>query len=184
MNSDDLTRFLELLSSTCGGEGGDSCYLRLLRKLEGFFTMKGVSDPAGAAAETIDRAVRKIAGGAPVPDAEKYCMGIARNVTKERLRAERRESKAFRRFIEDLDNGSGEQVAHIEQVLKPCFELLAAEDRELLADYCRVLRGQVRAEHRRELAVRMNTTVQGLRMQVTRLRKVLTDCAKKRSNDG
>jgi hypothetical protein len=183
MNSDDFTRFLELLPSTRDGEDRGSCYIRLYRKLEGFFAMKGVRDPVGAAAATIDIAVRKVAEGTPVPDAEKYCMGIARNIAKERLRKEHREAKAFLEFIEDLDNNSGEQVARIDQILKPCFELLAAEDQEMLVAYCQVWRGRARAEHRRELAVRMKTTVPALRMQVTRLRKELTDCVGKGSAD-
>ncbi|HEV7893860.1 MAG TPA: hypothetical protein VGP08_24800 [Pyrinomonadaceae bacterium] len=180
MNNDDFTSFLELLSSAGGGDGA-LCYIRLYKRLEGFFNMRGICDPVGAADETIDVAVRRIAEGAPVPNAERYCMGIARNIASERLRRERRELKAFLGFIADLDNNTGEQVARVEQVLKPCFEQLAAKDRELLVAYCHVLRGRARAEYRRELAARMDTTVQGLRMRVTRLRRELTDCAGKRS---
>lgn len=183
MNSDHFKHFLELLSSSHGGEDPGLCYIRLYRRLEGFFNMRGVCDTAGAADATIDTAVRKIAEGTPVPDAEKYCMGIARNIAREWLRRERRELNAFLQYMAELDNGSGEQVERIERVLRPCFELLDAEDQALLVAYCRVLRGHARAEHRRELAASMNTTVQGLRMQVTRLRKGLTDCAGKRSND-
>jgi len=183
MNSDDFTRFLELLSSAGGGDGA-GCYVRLYRRLEGFFTRRGVRDPTGAADAVIDIAVRKIAEGAPVPDAEKYCAGIARNIARERLRGERRESNAFLKFIEDLDSGSGEHVARIEQTLRPCFESLAADDQEFLAAYCRVIRGRARAEHRRELALSMNTTVLALRMRVTRLRKGLADCVGKRSEGG
>ena len=183
MNSDDFERFLELLASA-SGEDGAVRYCRLYRRLEGFFNMKGVCDPAGAADETIDRAVKRIAGGADVPDAEKYCTGIARNIAKERLRVERRESQAFLRFLEDLNDDASEEVLRIERILKPCFDLLVSEDRELLAAYCYVLRGRARAEHRRELAASMNTTVEGVRMQVTRLRKELADCVEKRSKDG
>lgn len=183
MNSHDFTRFLELLSSTSGGEDVGACYCRLHRRLEGFFNMKGIRDAAGAADETISTAVRRIAEGAPVPDAGRYCMGIARNIAHEWLRRERRETNAFLRFLEDLDNGSAEQVERVEQVLKPCFELLSAEDKELLVAYCQVLHGRARAEHRRELAVRMETTVQALRMHVMRLRRDLTDCVGKRSHD-
>jgi DNA-directed RNA polymerase specialized sigma24 family protein len=183
MNSEDFTRFLELLSSTSGGEDGGKYYCRLHGKLEGFFAMKGLHDPADAADATISIAVRRIAEGVPVPDAGKYCMGIARNIVKERLRGEHRESKAFLKFIEDLDNDSGEEVTRIAQVLKPCFELLPAGDKELLVAYCQVLRGRARAEHRRELAAKMKTTVQSLRMRVKRLRETLTECVEKRSND-
>lgn len=183
MTTEDFARFLELLSSTGGDVDAVGCYLRLYNKLEGFFNMKGVSDPKGAADSTIDVAVRKIVEGKTIPDVGKYCMGVARNIAKERLRGDRRELKSFLVYMENQDDGSGEEVARINEILKPCFELLAAEDQEFLIAYCRVLRGRARAEHRRELAARMNTTVQALRMQVTRLRKELADCAMKRSND-
>lgn len=183
MNTDDFKSFLELLSSAGGGDGA-LCYIRLYRRLEGFFTMKGVCDAAGAADATIDVAVRRITEGAPVPDAAKYCMGIARNIARERLRAERREANAFLKFIEDLDSGSGEELARIDRILRPCFELLPAEDRELLVAYCRVLRGRARAEYRRELAAGRNTTVTALRMKVTRSRRELDACVEKRSKEG
>lgn len=183
MNSDDFTRFLELLSSTSGGEDGGACYIRLYRKLEGLFAMKGVRDTAGAAAAVIDVAVRRIAEGVPVPDVGKYCMGIARNVARDWLRRERREVKSFLKFLEDLDNGSAEPMDRIDQVLRPCFEALPNPDRELLVAYCHVMRGRARAEHRRELAAAMNTTVPALRMRVKRLRKTLTECVEKSSND-
>lgn len=145
--------------------------------------MKGVRDPPAATDVTIERAARKIFAGTPVPDVEKYCMGIARNIAHERLRHERREAAAFIKFIEEREDSTDEQVEGINQILKPCFELLAPEDQELLVNYCVVLQGRARAEHRRELAARMNTTVLALRMQVTRLRKELRDCVKKHSND-
>src|SRR6201986_4022530 len=183
MNSDDFSRFLELLSSSGGGDDGCLCYIRLHRKLEGFFTMRGIRDAAGAADETIDRAVKKIAEGAPVPDAGKYCMGIARNIVRERLRREHRESKSFLKFIEDLDDGPREVVARINQILEPCFSVLAHDDKALLVAYCRVMRGSARAEHRRQLAASMNTTVTALRMRVNRLRETLTEWVERRSND-
>jgi hypothetical protein len=182
MSEEEFNRFLELLSSSSGGADGCDRYLLLYRKLGGLFTMKGVNDPEEATAATITVACRKIAAGALVPDVGKYCMGIARNIAKERLRYQRREVAAFLKFIEDGHNGTAEQVARIDQILRPCFELLCEEDRELLADYCRVLRGRARAEHRREMAVRRKTTVLALRMQVTRLRKDLSDCVQLRTN--
>lgn len=183
MNSEDFTRFLELLASTSGNEDGASCYIRLHRKLEGFFTLRGIRGTAGAADAVIDIAVRKIAEGTPVPDAWKYCMGIARNVAKDLLRRERRETESFLKFLEDLDNDSTEQVDRITHVLKPCFEQLADDDKALLVAYCRIMQGRARAERRRELAAVMKMTVQAVRMRVNRLRKTLTDCVAKRSND-
>lgn len=177
-----FARFLETLSTDA--EEAARNYTRLHKKLVGFFNMKGVSDPVSAADETIDRAAIKIAAGTPVPDASKYCMGIARNVAKERLRSERREDSAFLNFVAGLANDADEQIDRIYRILKPCFEQLAAEEQQLLAAYCQVTRGGAHAEHRRRLAETMDTTLLALRMRVTRLRSSLRDCVRKRLQEG
>jgi hypothetical protein len=182
VETDAFARFLESLSPDA--EEAGSRYARLHKKLAGFFSLKGISDPASAADETIDRAALKILGGALVPDVNKYCLGIARNLIKERYRIAQREHSAFLKFIGDLADATNEQVERIYLILKPCFEQLASEEQELLLAYCQVPRGRARAEHRRHLAEIMKTTVLALRMRVTRLRNILTDCVKKRSIDG
>lgn len=171
--------FLESLSPD--GEEAGRRYTRLHEKLVGFFRMKGISDPASAADETIDRAALKINGGTPVPDTDKYCLGIARNIARERYRREQRENSVFIKFTENLPDAANEQLERIYRILKPCFEQLASEEQELLLAYCQVLMGRARAEHRRQLAEIRKTTVLALRMRVTRLRNILTDCVKKRS---
>lgn len=181
VSSDAFARFLESLSPD--PEEAGRRYTRLHEKLAGFFRLKGISDPASAADETIDRAALKIMAGAPVPDANKYCMGIARNIIKERYRQERREHSAFVRFIETLADATNEQVERVYLILRPCFEQLGVEEQRLLVDYCQVIQGRARAEHRRQLAEIMKTTVLALRMRVTRLRNSLTDCVRKRSQE-
>jgi hypothetical protein len=182
VNPDDFARFLELLSPDTDESGRR--YSRLHKKLTGFFSLKGISDPASAADETIDRAVSKIGAGTVVPDADKYCLGIARNIFKERLRLMRREGSAFHTFIEDLSRSSADQVERIYGIMKPCFELLGAEEKQLLRAYCHEIHGRARSEHRRQLAETMKVTVLALRVRVTRLRNSLTDCVQKRSNEG
>lgn len=182
VSSDAFSRFLESLSPDA--EEAGRRYARLHKKLVGFFSLKGIYDPASAADETIDRAALKIAAGAPVPDADKYSLGIARNIAKEKYRSAQRESTTFLTFIENLADAADEEVERIYQVLKPCFEQLSSEEQQLLLAYCQVLQGRARAEHRRQLAEAMTTTVLALRMRVTRLRSNLTDCVTKRSNDG
>jgi hypothetical protein len=181
VNREDLERFLKLLSPDTKESGRR--YLRLHEKLTGFFRLKGVSDPASAADETIDRAVLKIGAGTVVPDVDNYCLGIARNIFKERLRLMRRENSAFHEFMEDLSNSSAEQVERIYSILKPCFEMLAAKEQQLLLAYCHEIQGRARAEYRRQLAETRKTTVLALRVRVTRLRSILTDCVQKRSNE-
>lgn len=176
-----FARFLAFLAPDA--DEASRRYIRLQKKLIGFFNLKGVTDPARAADETIDRATRKIIAGTPVPDLDKYCLGIARHVCQEELRLTQRDIKAYRKFIADLDDGSAAQVHRIYRYLRPCYEELDDKDRELLAAYCAILHGRARAEHRQQLAERMQTTVLALRMRVTRLRRNLTDCVKKRAQE-
>jgi hypothetical protein len=181
ISSEAFVYFLECLSPD--SEEAGRRYTDLHKKLVGFFNLKGISDPVSAADETIDRAAIKIAAGTPVPDMNKYCMGIARNITKERWRREQREHSTFLTFIADLANHSDEQVERIYRLLKPCFDGLSVEEQKLMVAYCQDCRGRARAEYRRQLAESMNTTVLALRMRVTRIRSILSDCVTKRSND-
>lgn len=180
MTPKEFARFLECFSPE--SEEAGRRYTHLHKKLVSFFVMRGVSDPMAAADETIDRAAVKICSGVSVPDVNKYCVGIARNVAKERWRHEQRESATFLLFIANLADNCDEEVDRIYTVLKPCFEQLAVEERTLLATYYKLFRGRERAEHRRRMAETAKTSVLALRMRVTRLRSILTDCVRKHSN--
>jgi hypothetical protein len=182
VDSGTFARFLEFLSRDT--DEASRHYTRLHEKLVGFFRLKGISDPVSAADETIDRAALKLSAGTPVSDADKYCLGIARNIAKEKYRSARRENSAFLKFVENLPDASDEQVERIYRILKPCFDELAMEEQKLLTEYCQVMRGRARAEHRRQLAEAMKMTTLALRMRVTRLRSTLTECVRKRSNEG
>lgn len=174
-----FTRLLSSLST----DNEEACrrYVSLHTKLVNFFNMKGVSDPRSAADEVMDRAGRRISEGAPVTNVTSYCLGIARNVTKERLRKERRESSALLTFTVDLNEGLGEEIERINQLLKPCFEQLTVEEQQVLRAYCQALTGRARAEHRRRLADEMKTTQRALRIRITRLRRRLWECVRNRS---
>lgn len=182
MSPEEFARFLECLSPDTEEAGRH--YTRLHKNLVSFFVMKGISDPMSAADETIDRAAVKICGGTPVPDVSKYCLGIARNIARERWRREQRESSSFLLFINNLADHCDEEIERIYQVLKPCFEQLTVEEQTLLSTYYQVFRGRERAEHRRQMAESSKTTILALRMRVTRLRSILTDCVREHSNNG
>ena len=179
MSPEDFARVLALLSPDT--EEAGRLYARLHSKLTGFFTFKGISDPLSAADETIDRAILKIRAGTVIPDLEKYCLGIARNIAKERHRRAKREDRASHEFQAGIDDSPVEQIERISDILKPCFEQLPVEDQQLLSEYCRELQGRARAEHRRQLAEAMKLTLLALRIRVTRLRNKLSDCVQKRS---
>jgi DNA-directed RNA polymerase specialized sigma24 family protein len=175
-----FARLLAALSPDA--EEAGRLYTRLHQKLISFFQMRGLSDPGDAADDTLDRAAARLAQGAQAPDVSKYCLGIARNVARERWRREQREEPVAEDFVVvAAETGEDEEIRRIHLVLKPCLEQLAPEERELLVAYCRVARGRARAEHRRALADARQTTVLALRMRVTRLRSILTDCVRERS---
>ena len=177
MNRDAFEYFLAMLSTDA--EEAARRYSVLHAKFTGFFRLKGMADPGSAADETLDRAALNISEGAIVPDAEKYCWGIARNLAKEKFRQQMRESKAIQEFVERISNTSLDLVERIYQVLRPCFEQLSTGDQQLLLSYCKDIRGRQRAEHRRLLAEMLQLSVSALRIKVTRLRDKLTECVRR-----
>lgn len=178
---EDFARFLSRLSLD-PEEAGLYC-IRLHKRLAGIFRLQGDPDPESGADATIDRAAMKMAAGAVVPKVETFCIGIARNIAKERLRWRLRENLAFQTFVNDISNAASEHVERIYSKLKPCFERLAVKDQELLLTYYHDMRGRARSEHRRQIAEAEDTSSEALRVRVTRLRKSLMECLKERSNE-
>ena len=176
-----FSTFLTFLCPDDPDEAGRR-YLGLHKKLEGYFRTRGVADPSAAADETLDRAARRLAEGAEVPNIDSFCLGIARFIIMEGWRFNTRESTAFLQFLEQHEQATAEQIDRF-SLMKICFEDLPQYERRLLNSYCAALRGQARAKHRRELADDLGLTVSALRIRVTRLRQALEDCLKKLSRD-
>jgi DNA-directed RNA polymerase specialized sigma24 family protein len=176
--------FSRLLTFLCADDPDEAGrrYLRLHQKLEGYFRTRGVADTSAAADETLDRAGRRIAEGSEVPNVDNFCLGIARFIIMEGWRVNTKESTAFLQFLEQHEHATDEQVDRF-TFMKMCFEELPQDDQDLLNSYCKALRGQARAKHRRELAEELGRTVSGLRIRVARLRQGLEECLKKLSKD-
>ena len=173
--------FASLLTFLCPDDPDEasSRYLRLHQKLTGYFRLKGMYDPVNDADDALDRAAEKIVKGLNIPDIDKFCMGIARNIVHERVRYKKREESAFLNFLNHSQDHSTETlVDRIANLMKPCFEQLPDEDRDLLTSYCKVPPGLDRAEHRRQLAAKLKSTIAALRIRVTRLRRGLENCVK------
>src|SRR5262245_17746127 len=77
--------FSRLLTFLCPDDPDEAGrrYLRLHQKLEGYLRTRGVADPSAAADDALDRASRRIAEGAEVPNVDNFCLGIARFIIKE-----------------------------------------------------------------------------------------------------
>ena len=176
--------FSSLLTFLCPDDPDEAgrLYLLLHQKLEGFFRTRGVADTSAAADETLDRAGRRLAEGANVPNINSFCLGIARFIIMESWRLNTRESAAFLQFLEQHEQVTDDQIDRL-SLMKQCFEQLPRNDRDVLDSYCKPLRGQARAQHRRDLAESLSTNVAALRIRVARLRKDLEDCVKNLSKN-
>ena len=170
-----------LLNALCPDDPDEAGrrYVRLHGKLAGYFRLKGTYDPVSDADDTLDRAGKKIVEGHNIPDPQKFCIGIAKNIVFERLRERKREENAFQKFIDNNQDNSTEVLVHkITKLIKPCFEKLPEEDRDVLTSYCKIPPGIDRAEHRRQLAESLGLSIAALRIRVTRIRDKLEDCVK------
>ena len=173
--------FASLLTFLCPDDPDEASrrYLRLHQKLAGYFRLKGMYDPVNDADDALDRAGEKITKGQEIPDIDRFCIGIARNIVHERMRYRKREESAFLKFLDhSQDNSTEALVDRITNLMKPCFEQLPQDDRDLLTSYCKVPAGIDRAEHRRKLAESLKSTIAALRIRVTRLRRGLENCVK------
>ena len=168
-----------LLNALCPDDPDEAIrrYMTLHLKLEGFFRLRGMSDPVTDADETCDRAEEKLAKGYNIPDITRFCVGVARNIVHERLRSQKREETAFQKFVDDCtDESTQALIDRIMKLMKPCWDKLPTDDQNLLMEYCQVPPGIDRAEHRRQLAARRNSTISALRIRVARLRRGLEGC--------
>lgn len=173
-----LTKLLEFLSPEDSEKAG-RLYLILHKKLTGFFRFKGTFDPDADAHETLERAGKKIMEGVDIPDITKYCLGIARYIVMEDMRKVNREAMSLQEFARQQHDNDADQLELITSLMKRCFDELAENDKDLLNSYCQVSEGVARAEHRRQLAERLQASLSGLRVRVARLRQGLEDCVKK-----
>ena len=177
-----FTRLLKFLSPEDSQEAG-RLYLILHKKLTGFFKFKGTFDPDADAHETLERAGKRIIEGVDIPDITKYCLGIARYIAMEDKRKVGRETTSLLEFARRQHDNDADQLELITSLMKRCFDELAEDDRDLLNSYCQVLEGRARAEHRRQMAERLQASLSGLRVRVARLRQGLEDCVKKLSKN-
>lgn len=178
MKSENFEALLAYLCPEDREEAGRR-YSVLHAKVTGYFRLKGMFDPEGDADDALDRAGEKIRGGYNIPELDKFCIGIAVNIIHERFRQKRREESAYLEFLEDNEEAVvNEDMNH----MKRCFKQLPAKEQYVLIKYCQVPPGLDRAEHRRDLAQRFNSSIGALRIRVARLRRQLENCVKRMRN--
>lgn len=161
-------------------------YENIRRKLLEFFEARGSHTPDEHADETFDRVMRRITEGEAVQNPAAYCYGVAKFVWKEATRYRQREPVELddnvlhpsARIEPDLDADLVSSRVAVEQrldCLEKCLDNLADETRLFIIEYYREENG-VKIEKRKQLAARLSTTLNALRLRASRLRRELGKC--------
>ena len=153
-------------------------YLQLRDDLAKIFTMNRCSDPEWLTDETFDRVGKKVVDLRQTyeGDPRLYFYGVARNLIKEDLKKVKTQAS-----LEDIDPRAQdtefkEETADLrEECLHTCLEELSADKRDLILNYY-AKEKQAKIDHRAELAHRLNTSIETLRVRVHRIRNSLEKC--------
>jgi len=156
-------------------------YLEAHERLARWFYFKGCNRPEDLADEVVDRVAKKLPP--PCPDHIALLLGYARMVLLE-YRRERIH------FDEDCD--PGEEPSRIQETalmevrarcLDDCLGRLGNVDKHLLLEYHQYEPGG-KIKHRQAMAEVRHTTLNALRLKVSRLKDVIEECVKRCCQSG
>lgn len=151
------------------------------RKLLEFFEARGSHMPDEHADETLNRVARKIVEGEAIENLNNYCYGVARFLWMEASRGRAKEPFA----LDDNYAASGADAEEQEalrlererrlECFEDCLGKLPDERRAFIIEYYREEKG-LKIERRKQIAERLNTTLNALRLRASRLRRELGAC--------
>jgi DNA-directed RNA polymerase specialized sigma24 family protein len=143
-------------------------YEEIRRKLIKILAHRGCTIAEELTDEAINRVCRKVQEVAPnyVGDPAHYFYGVAQKVFLEHVK-----KKAEPKPIPKPDPPDERRF----ECLERCFEELDAESRDLILQYYEDDK-RAKIDHRKELAARLEVTLNGLRMRVHRIRAILQQC--------
>lgn len=147
-------------------------YEEIRKSIIMIFTRRGSLDPEELADEVINRVAFKVEEIAAtyVGDPARYFHGVAINVFRESLR------KKTPTEIWPLGDSADEKEAKL-SCLEQCLETIGQENREVILLYFQA-QSTYKSDFRKELAAKMNITLNTLRMRVHRVRMELKECIK------
>lgn len=151
-------------------------YETLRLKLTRFFSFRACRAAEDRADEVFDRLTKKIAEGEEIRNVSGYCLGIARLVWLETLRA----PEARQVSLDDLPVIPFVAEDDAERKLRlacfnRCLRELPEADGALLVEYCSSEHGS-KSEIRREIARRLQTPLNALRIRVHRIKAKFSEC--------
>ena len=150
-------------------------YEQLRKKLVSLYGWRGSATPDQLADTTLNRLARKIDEGEVIRNLPAYLGGMARLVWLEELKTRELESAASEGLIAMSQYPATTDSSRIE-CLESCLARLPAEHRALILDYYREERG-AKIELRKELAEKLGTPLNALRIRAHRIRVRLETCA-------
>jgi DNA-directed RNA polymerase specialized sigma24 family protein len=170
-----------LLAFDADREVGAQKYEIMRRKLIEFFEARGSDAPPDYADEAINRVARRIAESEQIDDLSSYFYGVARLMWLEGLRSRHKEPLSLELTQTPIAPNSAEletERQHREDrisCLESCLSRLSSANRTLIVEYYREEKG-IKIEHRKQQAMRLNTTLNGLRLRASRIRSELYEC--------
>lgn len=179
LTEQSLAGFLSVLDED--PERAGEQYETIRRKLVKFFEWRGSTTSAELADETLNRLMRKIDEGEAIRNLSAYVGGMARLVWLEALKEQKRERSAFEDLRAPSQHPSQTDSQRVE-CFDLCLEGLLPENRALILDYYREERSG-KIELRKQLAEKLGTPLNALRIRAHRIRmqleKCVGDCLKK-----
>ncbi len=158
------------------GDGYEELRLMLVK----FFEWRDSWFPEDDADETINRVIRKLEDGAEeIQNLEAYCLGVARLVFLERLRAPERRRDDWESLEPLAAPAPVGEVNDVEEARLKCFrrcmENLPSGTRELLVAYFQDER-RARIDHRKQLVQELGISPEALRRRVKLARNKIEKC--------
>jgi len=144
-----------------------------------FFRWERAEFPEEHADDALNRVARKLAGGEPIMDVERYIFGVARMIAREVAQQRLRHKAA----LEELKHAPAAQVnageIALASVLWDCVLSLAPDTRTFILRYYEGDK-QARIRNRRAMSEELGIPLNALRNRALRLRERLEDCVEKR----
>ena len=153
-------------------------YENLRDKLIRFFVWRNRTSPEDLADETINRVVRRIAGGEVIQNITGYSHGVAQMVLMEVMRNKAKEQDYGERlrYAHGVMRGTDESTEQ-NRCFSQCLDRLSAEARGLIIEYYQADRG-AKIENRKKMADMLGLPLARLRVQAHRIRGGLDACVK------
>jgi RNA polymerase sigma factor (sigma-70 family) len=159
-------------------------YETIRQSLVKLFVWNGCWDAEDLADETIDRVMRRVPEIATdySGDPALYFYGVARMMLKERRRQKTISSESQSLELRGVTTRSlqsdDEEINRKFECLDECIAKLPADSRELILDYYQEEK-RAKIDFRRQIAQRMGTDVENLRVRVFRIRASIYKCMEK-----